>query len=327
MLQFIARRFIIMIPTVILISVVSFIIIELPPGDFLTRYVQHLEMTDTLVNEGMIESLRERYHLDRPWHFRYFRWITGFARLDFGFSLYWREPVLSLIGERMLLTLAVTLASTLFTWIVALPIGVYSAVKQYSAGDYVFTVIGFLGLAIPNFMLALVLMFVGFRFFGISIGGLFSQEFVFAPWSLGKVWDLVKHLWIPMIVVGTAGTASTIRIMRANLLDELRKQYVVTARAKGLPEGRVVFKYPVRVALNPFISTVGWLLPELLSGATITAVVLGLPTAGPMFLEALREQDMFLAGSFVMFVAMLTVIGTLISDVLLAMIDPRIRYG
>ncbi len=314
-----------MIPTLFVISIISFIIIELPPGDFLTDYLIRMDEMGTMSQE-IVDGLRERYGLDDPFYARYAKWIFNFIQGDFGFSLQHRQPVRVIIGDRLILTVIVSLASLVFAWVVAIPVGIYSAVKQYSAGDYIFTFLGFLGLAIPNFMLALVLMYLSYALFGTSVGGLFSQEYLIAPWSFGKVLDLLKHIWIPMIVVGTAGTASMIRILRANLLDELRKTYVTAARVKGLKEGRLRIKYPIRMAINPIISTIGWILPRLISGATITAVVLGLPTAGPVFLTALRTQDMYLAGSFVMILATLTVIGTLISDILLAVVDPRIRF-
>jgi peptide/nickel transport system permease protein len=316
-----------MIPTLFVISVISFIVIELPPGDFLTTYLQKQEdLHDSGISEEIIAGMQQRWGLDRPWHWRYFRWITNFVQGDLGFSLDYMKPVNEIIGERLILTMVVSLASLLFAWGMAIPIGVYSAVRQYSTGDYILTFLGFIGLAVPNFMLALVLMYVSYSLFDASVGGLFSREYLIASWSPGKVIDLLKHLWIPMIVVGTAGTASTIRVMRANLLDELRKNYVVAARVGGLKETALLVKYPIRVAINPLISTIGWLLPTLISGATITAVVLGLPTVGPVFLRALQVQDMYMAGSVVMLLATATVIGTVISDILLAAIDPRIRF-
>ena len=327
MIQFLARRFLLMIPTLFVISVISFVVIELPPGDFLTTYLQKQEdLHASGISEEIIAGMQQRWGLDRPWYWRYFRWITNFVQGDLGFSLDHMKPVNEIVGERLLLTMVVSLASLLFAWGMAIPIGVYSAVRQYSTGDYILTFLGFIGLAVPNFMLALVLMYVSYSLFDASVGGLFSREYLIAPWSLGKVIDLLKHLWIPMIVVGTAGTASTIRVMRANLLDELRKNYVVAARVGGLKEMALLVKYPIRVAINPLISTIGWLLPTLISGATITAVVLGLPTVGPVFLRALQVQDMYMAGSVVMLLATATVIGTVLSDILLAAIDPRIRF-
>ena len=277
--------------------------------------------------EEMIQNLRHRYGLDRPSYIRYWNWISRFVTGDFGYSLFWNRPVGELIGERFALTALIALLSLLFTWIMAFPIGVFSAVRQYSLGDYFWTVVGFLGLAIPNFLLALLLMYFSYKYLpNIGVGGLFSQHFESAPWSWGKLVNLLGHIWVPIVVVGTAGTAGLIRIVRANLIDELKKPYVEMARAKGLPEVRVILKYPLRIAINPFLSTVGWVLPSLISGTVITSVVLGLPTAGPIFLAALRAQDMQLAGAFVMLSAGLAVIGTLISDILLAIVDPRIKY-
>jgi peptide/nickel transport system permease protein len=327
MLAYVVRRIMIMIPTLLVISMISFTIIQLPPGDYLTSLIAELEQSGDPVDRQVIEALNRRYGLDRPIYVQYFIWISGFVQGDMGMSFEANKPVAELIGDRILLTMVVSFTSLLFVYIVAIPIGIYSATHQYSAGDYVFTVLGFLGLATPNFLLALVLLYVAFAFFGQSVGGLFSPEFIEAPWSLAKVWDLIKHLWIPVIVIGTAGTAGRIRVMRANLLDELGKQYVVTARAKGVAEPKLLFKYPVRMAINPMISTVGWLLPQLISGAAITSVVLSLPTTGPLLLRALRNQDMFLAGSFIMLLSTLTVIGTLLSDILLSWVDPRIRFG
>ncbi|NLJ86600.1 MAG: ABC transporter permease [Firmicutes bacterium] len=326
MTGYVLRRCLLMIPTVFLISIISFAIMQLPPGDFLTNYMIQLEASGQEVDQAMIEALRMRYGLDRPIYVQYFVWIKSFLRGDFGFSFEWNRPVNQLIWERLALTVAVTAATMLFSWVVAFLIGVYSATHPYSVGDYMATFVGFIGLATPNFMLALVLMWVAYSYFGQSVGGLFSAEFIDAPWSWAKVWDMLKHLWIPVIVIGTSGTAGLIRTLRANLLDELNKPYVVTAVAKGVPKMRVLFKYPVRLALIPFISTVGWSLPGLISGETITSVVLSLPTTGPLLLRALQSQDMYLAGSFIMLLSILTVIGTLISDILLAVTDPRIRF-
>lgn len=327
MLQYIARRIVMMIPTLFLVSIVAFIIIQLPPGDYLTSYITQLSSMGDLVDESAIQALRDRYGLGQPIYIQYLRWITNMLQGDFGHSMEWNRPVWDLLWERLPLTFVLSLATLLVTWIVAFPIGVFSAVKQYSIGDYIATFIGFLGLATPDFLLALVLMWVLFAFFNQSVGGLFSPDFQDAPWSLAKVWDLAKHLVVPMIILGASGTASLIRVMRANLLDELHKPYVVTARSKGLSEPRLLLKYPVRAALNPFISTAGWYLPALVSGSTIVAVVLNLPITGPLLLRALMSQDMYLAGSFIFMLSTLTVIGTLISDILLAWLDPRIRLG
>ncbi|HXF64391.1 MAG TPA: ABC transporter permease [Caldilineaceae bacterium] len=327
MLSFVIRRLLYMIPTLFLISVVSFIIIQLPPGDYLTSLVATMSSTGESVSRASLVALEERYGLGQPIYVQYWKWLSGILlRGDFGQSFEWNQPVSSLIWGRLLLTFVLSLATLLFTWFVAFPIGIYAAVRQYSLGDYVTTVIGYIGLAIPNFLLALVLMYVAFKYFNQSAWGLFSPEYQDAPWSLAKVMDMLAHLWIPVVIIGTSGTAGLIRIMRANLLDELHKPYVVTARAKGLPEHRLLIKYPVRMALNPFVSTLGWTLPTLVSGAALISIVMGLPTAGPLLLGALKSQDMYLAASFIMLLSTLTVIGTLLSDILLAWLDPRIRY-
>jgi len=327
MIQFIVRRLLLMIPTLIVISLISFAIIQLPPGDYLTTYIAELQSQGETVDDALLQQLERRYGLGLPVHQQYFRWVKNMLlEGDLGQSFGWNRPVNSLIWDRLGLTMVITLVTVIFIWIVALPIGIYSAMRQYSIGDYVATFFGFLGLATPNFLLALVLMYVSLKYFGQSVGGLFSPEYLDAPWSFGKVIDLLSHLWIPVIILGTAGTAGLIRIMRANLLDELHKPYVTTARAKGVPERRLIWRYPVRVAMNPFISTIGWTLPQLVSGSIIVSVVLNLPTTGPLLLQALQQQDMYLASSFIMLVSTLTVVGTLISDILLAWLDPRIRY-
>ncbi|MFK4809854.1 ABC transporter permease [Devosia neptuniae] len=328
MTAFIARRLFYMLVTIAAISVMTFIIIQLPPGDYVTAMVAQLNLQGTTVDPAEMAALRARYGLDDPVHVQYWKWISNiiFAG-DFGYSLEWRRPVADLLWNRLGLTFVLALITLLFIWAISLPIGIYSAVRKNSIGDYLATFVGVLGLAIPNFLFALVLMYFSFRYFNTGIGGLFSPEYENAPWSWGKLVDLGTHLIIPTIVLGTSGTASLIRILRANLLDELGKPYVVTARAYGLSENRLLLKYPVRIALNPFISTVGWVLPTLVSGATITAVVLNLPMTGPLLLQALISQDMYLAGSFIMMLSVLTVIGTLLSDLLLAWLDPRIRYS
>ncbi|MGA8831680.1 MAG: ABC transporter permease [Desulfomonilaceae bacterium] len=327
MLAYLIRRIMIMIPTLIAISIISFTIIQLPPGDFLTTYVAQLSASGETVDQAELESLRARFGLDQPMYIQYLKWAWNFVHGDFGHSFEWNKPVSELIGERLGLTVVISVCTLLFTWAVSIPIGIYSAVRQYSWLDYILTVLGFIGLATPNFLLALVLLWVSYAYFGLSIGGLFSPHFAEAPWSFAKVIDLMEHLWVPVIIVGLAHTAKFIRIIRGNLLDELRKPYVVTARAKGLSETRLILKYPVRVAINPLVSTIGWTLPELISGIAITAVVLNLPTTGPLLLSALMSQDMQLAGTFIMFLSCLTVIGTLVSDILLAWVDPRIRFG
>ena len=328
MTAFIARRVFYMLVTVAAISVMTFVIIQLPPGDYVTAMVAQLNLQGTTVDPADMAAMRARYGLDDPIHLQYWKWISNiiFAG-DFGYSLEWRRPVSDLLWNRLGLTFVLALITLLFIWAISLPIGIYTAVRKNTVGDYIATFIGVLGLAIPNFLFALVLMYISFSYFNTGIGGLFSPEYENAAWSWGKLMDLGTHLIIPTIVLGTSGTASLIRILRANLLDELSKPYVVTARAYGLSENRLLLKYPVRIALNPFISTVGWVLPTLVSGATITAVVLNLPMTGPLLLQALISQDMYLAGSFIMMLSVLTVIGTLLSDLLLAWLDPRIRYG
>ncbi len=327
MLGYIIKRIILMVPTMIGISVIAFLIIQLPPGDYLTSVIARMSDSGQTVDPAEVARLRRIYGLDDPVLVQYWHWITGIVlRGDFGYSFEWGRPVSELIWERMGATLGVSIAALIFVWAVSLPIGIYSAVRRHSVGDHVFTFFGFLGLAIPNFILALTLMYISYKYFGQSVGGLYSPQFVGEPMSLAKFWDLLKHLWIPVVVIGTSGTASLIRILRANLTDELSKPYVVTARAKGLREFDVVMKYPVRIALNPFVSAIGWVLPQLISGVTITAIVLNLPTAGPMLIRALVSQDMYLAGSFIFLMGILTLVGMLISDLLLALLDPRIRF-
>ena len=326
MLEYVTRRFVYMLLMIAAMSLVAFIIIQLPPGDYLTMYVKQLEASGEILDESEIESLRRQYGFDQPQHIRYLKWVSGMFRGDFGRSVQWNKSVLDLVGERLLLTIVISLGATLFTYAMAISVGIFSATHQYSLFDYSVTVVGFVGLATPNFLLALVLMIVFNNAFGVSIGGLFSPEYSTAPWSLGKVWDMIKHLPVPIIVLGTAGTAGVIRVMRGMLLDELRKQYVITARTKGLSESRLLFRYPVRLALNPIVSTVGWVLPAIVSGDTITALVLSLPTVGPLLFRALLTEDMYLAGTIVMFLCFLTIIGMFVSDMVLAAIDPRIRF-
>lgn len=327
MLVYILKRIAYMIPTLFGISLIAFLIIQLPPGDYLTSMVANMESNGQTVDPSQLAALREQYGFDQPIYVQYVKWIFGIvAHGDFGQSFQWRQSVSALIWNQLGNTLVVTLASLLLVWGLALPIGIYSAVRRYSVGDHVFTLLGFLGLAIPNFILGLVLMYLAYKFFGQSVGGLFSPQYMQAPWSWGRVGDLLQHLWIPVIVIGTSGTAALIRILRANLTDELHKPYVLTARAKGLPEYKVVLKYPVRIALNPFVSALGWIFPHLISGATIISIVLNLPTAGPMLLQALVSQDMYLAGTFILLLSVLTLVGMLVSDILLALIDPRIRF-
>ncbi|MCX5861482.1 MAG: ABC transporter permease [Desulfomonile sp.] len=327
MFAYIIRRLLTMIPTLVAISIISFIIIQLPPGDFLTTYVAQLSVSGEAVDQAELDALRQRFGLDQPMYKQYLLWAWNFLHGDFGHSFEWNKPVSKLVAERIPLTILISTCTLLFTWIVALPIGIYSAVRQYSWVDYFLTFIGFIGLATPNFLFALILLWFSYAYLGMSIGGLFSPQFAEVPWSLARFVDLMKHLWIPVVIVGTGHTAKFIRIIRGNLLDELKKPYVTTARAKGLSETRLILKYPVRVAINPLVSTIGWTLPELISGIAITAVVLNLPTSGPLLLSALLSQDMQLAGSFLMLLSSLTVVGTLVSDILLAWVDPRIRFG
>ena len=316
-----------MIPTLIAISIVSFILIQLPPGDYLTSMVAGLRDQGVEVDAAQLAALQQRYGLGQPIYVQYWKWVSGILlRGDFGQSFEWQRPVSGLIWQRLGLTVIVSVSTMLFVWIIAFPIGIYSAVKQYSIGDYIATFFGFIGVAIPGFLLALVLMYIAFRYFGQNVGGLFSPQYVDAPWSWAKLKDLISHLWIPMIVLGTSGAAGLIRVMRANLLDELGKLYVVAARAKGMPEWRLLLKYPVRIALNPFVSGIGWLFPQIVSGSTVVGVVLSLPITGPLLLRALMAQDMYLAGSFLLMLSVMTLIGTLVSDILLAWLDPRIRY-
>lgn len=316
-----------MIPTLIAISIIVFVIIQLPPGDYLETHIAELRSQGESVDQRRIEFLRQEYGLDRPMHEQYLVWVTGLMRGDLGYSFEYELPVSDVVGDRMFLTVIVSLVTILFTWIVAFPIGVYSATHQYSWGDYGLTFIGFIGLATPNFLLALVMLYLANVYFGTSIGGLMDPSYIDEPWSWGKFLSILEHLWIPVVVIGTSGTAGMIRRLRANLLDELQKQYVTTGRAKGLPEGKLVRKYPLRMALNFFIADIGTILPSIISGAEIVAVVLSLPTTGPMLLSSLQSQDMYLAGSFLMFLATLTVVGVLVSDLLLAMLDPRIRLS
>lgn len=326
MWSFLLRRLLLLAVTLVAISVVSFVIITLPPGDFVDRLILEAEQAGETVTQSQIEDWRRYYGLDRSLVAQYFMWIGNIlTRGDFGHSFAWDLPVSQLIAERLGLTSMLSILTLLFVWAVAIPVGIYSAVRQYSLADYVFTFIGFIGLAIPNFLLALVLLYVSFRYMGQSVGGLFSPEYVNAPWSLAKFGDLLSHLWIPMVVLGSAGTAGAIRTIRANLLDELYRPYVFTARAKGLPPRRVLLKYPVRHSLNPFVSGLNDLFVNIVSGETIVAVVLGLQTTGPLLLSALKGEDMYLAATLIMFLSILAVLGTLFSDLALAWLDPRIR--
>jgi peptide/nickel transport system permease protein len=328
MLGYILRRVLMMIPTLFVISVISFIIIQLPPGDFLTTYAAQLSEMGDAIDQQALEALEERYGLGQPVYVQYYKWMSGIIlRGDWGQSMEWHKPVKELIWERIGLTIALSLVAILVSWFVAIPVGVYSATHQYSIPDYVMSIISFIGAGTPGFMIALVVMWLTMTKLGLSVGGLFSPDYLLAPWSLDKLIDMLKHIWIPVVIIAISSTAGSIRTTRANLLDELNKPYVETARAKGLKEGKLVWKYPVRVAMNPFFSTVGWSLASLISGQTLVAYVLSLQTTGPLMLRALMSQDMYLAGSFLLLLSTMTVIGTLISDILLAWVDPRIRLG
>jgi len=327
MLKYILRRIVTMIPTLVVISMLVFVIIQLPPGDYLESHIAELQSQGESVDEQKIQFLREEYGLDKPVVQQYLYWVGGMLQGDFGYSFEYDLPVTEVVGDRLFLTIIISIATILFTWMIAFPIGIYSATHQYSWGDYGLSMLGFLGLATPNFLLALIMLYLANVYFGTSIGGLMDPEYIGAPWSIDKLLSILEHLWIPVVVIGTSGTAGMIRRLRANLLDELQKQYVTTGRAKGLPPGKLLFKYPLRVALNFFVADVGNLLPTVISGAEIVAVVMSLPTTGPILLSALQSQDMYLAGSFLMFLALLTVIGVLVSDIALALLDPRIRLG
>jgi peptide/nickel transport system permease protein len=327
MLGYIVQRLLIMIPTLIAISIIVFVIIKLPPGDYFSTYIAELQSQGEAVDLQKIAFLKAQYGFDKPIWEQYLYWIGGLLRGDLGYSFAYNLPVRDVVGDRLFLTVVVSVATVIFTYVVAFPIGIYSATHQYSWSDHSLTFIGFLGLATPNFLLALVLLYLANVYLGLSIGGLMDPHYLDAPWSVAKALSVLSHLWIPVIVIGLSGTAGMIRRLRANLLDELQKQYVTTARAKGVPPFRALMKYPLRMALNPFISDIGSLLPHIISGAAVVSVVLSLPTTGPMLLEALRSQDMYLAGSFLMFLAALTVIGMFISDLALAALDPRIRLS
>ena len=325
MIRYIIRRFLLMIPTVIAITVLSFIIIQAPPGDYLDAYVAQLRALDQIIDDAEVESLRIRYGLGQPMYVQYFKWLGGLLRGDLGRSMQWNQPVSRILAERLPWSVLISLVSLLFVYAVAIPIGTTSATHQYSIRDYVFTFFGFIGIAIPNFLFALILLYLYFVYTGDVVLGLFSPQFQFAPWSLAKFLDMLQHLWMPAIIIGTAGTCGLIRVMRANLLDELQKPYVLVARAKGLTKRRVLYKYPFRIAINPVVSTIGWVLPALVSGEVFVSLVLGLPTIGPVLFQSLLNQDMWLAGSIVFILSVLTVLGTLISDILLAWLDPRIK--
>ena len=325
MKSYVLQRLVYLVFLLWMVSIVTFVVIQLPPGDYLSTFISRLEQAGEDLNEQQVEALRRQYGLDLPLYLRYFKWIGQVLQGNFGFSFDYQQPVRDIIGERLALTFTIAILSALFTYAVAIPIGIYSATHQYSLGDYVISIVGFIGLAIPNFMLALMLLYIAWANYGLNLTGLFSPDVVSEPWSLAKLGDMLLHLPIPVIVIGTGGTAGLIRVLRGTLLDELNKQYVITARSKGVSEVRLLFRYPVRVALNPIVSSLAWLFPSLVSGGTITAWVLGLPTAGPMLLRSMITQDTFLTATLLMFITILTVIGTTVSDILLVVVDPRIR--
>ena len=327
MFRYFVQRLLVMIPTLIVISIAIFVIIQAPPGDWIETYIAQLKAQGEAVDPAKIEFLRKTYGLDQPFYMQYLKWAGGLVQGDLGYSFEHSMPVNEVVGDRLFLTVVVSLASILFVWVVSFPIAVYSAVRQYSIGDYVFTFFGYIGLATPSFLLALIMLYLANRYFDLSIGGLMDPRYMDSAMSWPKFQSVLAHLWIPVLVIGLPGTAGMIRRLRANLLDELNKQYVVTGRAKGLPPGRLLVKYPLRLSLNPFIADIGSLLPELISGSVIVSQVMSLPLTGPMLLDALRSQDMYLAGSFLMFMAFLTVLGVFISDIMLALLDPRIRLG
>ncbi len=328
MLSYILMRLLRMVPQLFIISLLAFIMIQLPPGDYLTEYLRNLERSGVEVNQVMIDRYTRMYGLDKPMHMQYLLWVSNIiTKGDFGYSFVWSQPVNDIIMSRMGTTFFIAMLSFIVCWSFAIPVGIYVAVKQYSIADYFFTFVGFIGIATPGFLLALVLMYYTFTRFGIRVGGLFSPEMQIAPWSWEKVVDLLKHLWLPVLILSIGGTANLIRTMRATMLDELRKQYVTVARAKGLSEWNVILRYPVRIAINPILSTFGWLLVWFFSGGTVVEIVLNLDTAGPVLWRALLGQDMYTAGAYIVIIGALTAIGSLISDILLAVVDPRIRFG
>ena len=326
MLGYLTRRLFYAVLAIWAVTMISFFIINLPPGDYVSSYVAQLAIQGSIIQAEEADNLREFYGLDKPMYVQYFKWMNQILHGNLGFSFEFGMPVNDVIGERLLLTMILAAGTIVFIWLVAIPIGIVSAVRQYSIWDHTFTFFGFVGLAVPDFLLALVMMYFAFVLFDFSVGGLFSPEYVTAAWSFGRGFDLAQHMIIPIIILGTAGTASLIRITRANLLDELRKPYVSTARAKGLSETRLILKYPVRLALNPAISMTAYILPFLVSGSIVVSVVLGLPTVGPILLKALVAQDMYLAGAIVFLIGSMTVVGTFLSDLLLVWADPRVQF-
>lgn len=328
MAKYALRRFITMVVMVVALSLIVFVILELPPGDFAERYVHDLRQSGAQVTSDQVDYYRHMLGLDRPWYERYMTWATNIVtRFDFGWSLTYRLPVTKVIGDRIWFTVILSVVTIGASYLIAIPLGIYSAIKQYSAGDYVLTVLGYLGMATPAFLFALLLLYVSTMYFGTSVGGLYSLEFQSAPWSWKKFLDLMRHIWPAVIVLGTSGAASTLRTMRATMLDEKNQLYVTVARAKGVPEKKLIQKYPVRAAINPIVSTIGWELATIVSGSPITATVLSLPDIGPIFLKSLTNQDIYLSGTILLIYSVLTIVGTFVSDILLAMLDPRIRYG
>ncbi len=328
MIKYIVKRLMTLIPLLLVLSFFTFFLIQLPEGDYLSMYIQQLRTSGTAVDDAEVQRLTAMYGVDKPFLEQYFIWIKNIVtKFDFGRSFQWNKPVLEVIADRIVLTTLISLLSTAFVWAVAVPIGIYSAVRQYSLFDYFFTFIGYIGLATPGFVLAIVVVWLAYSQLGLSVTGLFSSEYLAAGWSFGKILDLLKHIWVPVIILGVSGTAGIIRVMRGTLLDELKKQYVTTAKAKGMKNVRLLMKYPVRVAINPMISTIGWMLPSLISGEVIVSIVLNLPTCGPILQRAIMLQDMYLAGGFMVILSSLTVIGTLVSDILLSWADPRIRFS
>ena len=325
MLQYVIKRLLLLPLLLFFFSIFAFAVIQAPPGDFVTSYIAELATSGSSMDQAQMDALRDLYGLDKPVYVQYLKWTGRMLKGDLGVSLDWQRPITELIGQRLLLTVMLGLFTFGFTWAVAIPIGILSATRQYSFFDYFFTIVNYFGVATPTFMTALVLMWLAFKHFGVSVTGLFSAEYIDAPWTWARVVDMLKHMWLPMVILGLDGTARLARVMRANLLDELNKPYVEMARAKGMSEWRLVLKYPVRLAMNPLISTIGWYLPLIFSGSVIVATVMNLPTIGPMLLRALITQDMFLAGSIILIYCFLAIIGTLISDILLAWLDPRIR--
>jgi len=327
MLSYFARRILVMIPTLLAISLVVFVIIQLPPGDYLETLMAEMAARGEKFDPTQIAFLREQYGLDKPLIEQYWLWLFGLLQGDLGYSFEFELPVIDVIGNRFWFTVLLALSTTLFTYVMSFPVGIYSAVRQYSMGDYAATFFGYFGLAMPNFLFALVLMYYANVWFGMSIGGLMDRQYIDAPWTFAKALSVLNHLWIPMLVIGTSGTAGMIRRLRANMLDEMQKQYVVTARAKGLSPLKTILKYPLRLSLNHMIADIGMILPAMISGSALVSIVMDLPTNGPLLLRSLQSQDMYLAGAFLIFEAALVVVGVFISDILLAMLDPRIRLG